>query len=143
MLIADVNVFVYAHRRESPRFDDHRSWLRNALVDVEPFGVSEAVLASFIRIVTNHRIYREPTSPQTALDFCAVMLAAPSAVPIRPGPRHWAIFADLCLAGSARANLVPDAYLAAMAIENGATWVTNDRGFARFPGLRWQVPLPA
>lgn len=142
MLLADVNVFVYAHRRESPRFDEHRDWLKSALVDSEPFGVSEAVLASFVRIVTNHRIFHEPTPPQTALEFCAAMLPAPFAVPVRAGPLHWGIFAELCRATGARSNVVPDAFLAALAIESGATWITPDRGFARFPGLRWRLPLP-
>lgn len=141
MLLADVNVFVYAHRRESPRFDEHRAWLKNALVDAEPFGVSEAVLASFVRIVTSHRVYNEPTPPEAALDFCEAMLGAPSSVPIRPGGRHWGIFDALCRRTRARGNVVPDAYLAALAMESSATWVTNDRGFARFPGLRWRLPL--
>lgn len=143
MLIADVNVFLYAHRHESPRHDEHRRWLADALVASEPFGVSEAVLASFVRIVTNHRIYRQPTSSQLALEFCAAMLDAPAAIPVRAGPRHWGIFAELCRATGARANVVSDAFLAALAIESGATWVTTDRGFARFPGLRWRLPLSA
>lgn len=141
MLIADVNVFLYARRIESERHEEYRAWLEDRLVDDEPFAVSELVLSSFLRIVTNARIYREPTSLEAALEFCEIVLSAPAAVPVRPGVRHWSIFTDLCLTGTAKANLVPDAYLAAMAIENGATWITTDRGFARFPNLRWQHPL--
>lgn len=141
MLLADVNVFVYAHRPESQRFADHRSWLHDALVGEEPFGVSELVLSSFVRIVTNHRIYREPTPTALALEFCAAVLGAPATVAVRPGERHWGIFARLCRDAGARGNLVPDAYLAALAVEHGATWITTDRGFARFPGLRWHPPL--
>jgi uncharacterized protein len=141
VLLADVNAYVYAHRPESPRAGEHRGWLEAALTGTEPFGVSELVLAAFIRIVTNHRVYREPTPPDVALAFCAAVLDAPSAVPVRPGVRHWPIFAGLCHDVGARGNLVPDAYLAALALEHGATWVTTDRGFARFPGLRWRTPL--
>lgn len=141
MLLADVNVFIYAHRPESPRADEHRAWLDRALRAPDPFGVSESVLASFVRIVTNHRVYREPTPPDVALAFCTAVLGAPSAVRVRPGPRHWAIFEGLCRDVGARGNVVPDAYLAAMAIEHGATWITTDRGFARMPGLRWTLPL--
>ncbi len=136
VLLADVNVFLYARRRESPRHQEYREWLEDRLSDPEPFGVSELVLSSFLRIVTNHRIYREPTPPGAALDFCNAILSAPATVRLRPGSRHWGIFAGLCTAVGARANVVPDAYLAALAIEHGATWVTVDRGFARFPGLR-------
>jgi toxin-antitoxin system PIN domain toxin len=141
VLLADVNVYLYARRRESPRHDEHKAWLEDALGGPEPFGVSESILASFLRIVTNHRIYREPTPPATALEFCEVVLGAPAAVPVRAGARHWSIFAGLCQSTGARANVVPDAFLAALAIEHGATWVTTDAGFARFPGLRWRRPL--
>ena len=60
MLLADVNVFVYAHRPESPRHEEHRAWLDAALNGDEPFGVSEAVLASFVRITTHRRIFLPP-----------------------------------------------------------------------------------
>jgi toxin-antitoxin system PIN domain toxin len=141
VLLADVNVFLYAHRPESPRHEEHHSWLQAALTAAEPFGISEAVLASFVRIATHSRVYREPTPPDVALAFCEVVLAGPSAVALRPGPRNWQLFCSLVTAAGARGNLVPDAFLAALAIEHGATWVTTDRGFARFPGLRWRPPL--
>jgi toxin-antitoxin system PIN domain toxin len=121
---------LYAHRTESPRAVEHRDWLHRALGGDEPFGVSESVLSSFLRIVTHHRIYREPTPPDVALSFCRAVLAAPAAVAVRPGPRHWLLFSQLCQTVGARGNQVPD-----------ATWVTTDRGFARFPGLRLQTPL--
>jgi predicted nucleic acid-binding protein len=60
---------------------------------------------------------------------------------VRPGPRHWQIFADLCRATNARGNLVADAYLAALAIEWDSEWVTADGDFGRFPGLRWRRPF--
>lgn len=141
MLLADVNAYLYAHRPESQRAAEHRAWLQESLAGPEPFGVSELVLSAFVRIVTNHRVYRDPSTPQVALSFCAAVLAAPSALAVRPGPRHWDIFTNLCDAVGARGNVVPDAYLAALALEHGATWVTTDRGFARFPGLRWRAPL--
>ena len=141
VLLADVNVFVYARRRESPGHSEIRAWLQNQLGGSQPFGVSDLVLSSFVRIVTNRRVYVEPTPVAAALEFCAIVLAAPAAVRLRPGARHWEIFADLCRAAGARANIVPDAYLAALAIEHGATWVTFDSGFRRFAGLRVESPL--
>jgi toxin-antitoxin system PIN domain toxin len=141
MLLADVNIFVYVQRRESERHDAYRQWLEERLGGPEPFGVSELVLSSFVRIVTNHRIYKVPTPPNQAIEFCEAVLAAPAALPVRSGPRHWALFAELCRAAGARGNLVPDAYLAALAIEHGATLVTSDRGFLRYPGLRVIDPL--
>ncbi len=69
------------------------------------------------------------------------MRESPSFVPIAPGPRHWGIFAGLCRTTGVRGNLVPDAYLAARAIESGSEWISTDRDYARFPGLRWRHPL--
>lgn len=68
-------------------------------------------------------------------------LEAPATVRVRPRERHWDIFRRLCSTAGARGNNVPDAYLAALALESGATWVTTDSGFARFPGLTWRTPL--
>lgn len=141
MQLADVNVFLYAHRQESARHDEYKAWLSTALTGAEPFGVSELVLSAFLRIATHSRIYREPTPVDVALAFCQSVVEAPSAVRVRPGPDHWHLFTQLVADGGARGNLVPDAFLAALAIEHGATWVTTDRGFARYPLLRWTTPL--
>jgi toxin-antitoxin system PIN domain toxin len=141
MLIVDVNILVYAFRADSPRHAEHKAWLEKKLTEPESVGVSELALSGLVRIVTNGRIYREPESPEVALAFCQAVLDAPAAVALRPGAQHWPIFAELCHATHAKGNVVPDAYHAALAIENRATWVTTDRGFARFPGLRWQPAL--
>jgi toxin-antitoxin system PIN domain toxin len=141
VLLADVNVFLYAHRPESARHDEYRGWLETALTGLEPFGASELVLSSFLRIATHHRVYRAPTPVDVALDFCRVVVTAPAAVRVRPGPDHWALFTGLVATAGARGNLVPDAYLAALALEHAPTWVTTDRGFARYPQLRWTTPL--
>lgn len=141
MLIADVNVLIYAFRRESPRHAAHREWLLERLAGPEPFGVSELALSGFLRVVTNHRIYNQPSTLEKALEFCDSVLAAPASVGVRPSAHHWSIFRRLCRAVRATSNIVPDAYHAALAIDHGATWVTNDHGFGRFPGLRWTTPL--
>lgn len=141
MLIADVNVFVGAHRRVIDAHDDYRHWLERHLHGPEVFGVSELVLSAFLRLVTNHRVFSTPTPVKTALEFCEVVRDSPACMIVRPGERHWSIFAQLCVDTPARGNVVPDAYLAALAMENGATFVTHDRGFARFGGLRLVDPL--
>jgi toxin-antitoxin system PIN domain toxin len=115
--------------------------MEQELASERRFGVSELALSGFVRIVTNRRIFREPSTTDLALAFCADLLGSPTAVGVRPGPRHWQIFDGLCRTVDARANLVPDAYLAALAIEHGAEWITNDRDFARFAGLRWRTPF--
>jgi predicted nucleic acid-binding protein len=77
----------------------------------------------------------------TALEFAQTLRAGTNALAITPGARHWDIFTRLCRSVDARGNLVPDAYLAAMAIEQGAAWYSADRSFARFADLRWHHPL--
>jgi toxin-antitoxin system PIN domain toxin len=141
MLLPDVNVCVYAIRADSPGHEAYRAWLDNALTGDEPVGMSELVLSGVVRLITNHRVFRQPSSTREALESCRALRSAPAVIPLRPGPRHWEIFESLCTEGGARANAVPDAYHAALAIENGATWITTDRGFARFPGLRWRRPF--
>ncbi len=141
MLIPDVNVLLYAHRADDDRAERSSTWLAGALVGREPVGWCDHVLAGFIRISTNRRLFVEATSLDEALLVCEDALSGPAAQRIAPGPDHWRIFADLCRAIGASANDVPDAYLAALAIERNATFVTHDRGFARFAGLRWSTPL--
>ena len=69
-------------------------------------------------------------------------LGSPSnRVEVVAGPRHWQIFADLCERTDAGGNRVDAAYLAALAIESGCEWITSDRDYGRFPGLRWRHPL--
>lgn len=141
MLLVDVNVLIYAIREDSVDHERYRNWTTDALTGDEPVGISELVLSGVIRLLTNHRVYREPSSTAQALQACRAIRSSPAAVPLRPGPRHWAIFDSLCTDVGAKANNVPDAYHAALAIENGATWITTDRSFARFPGLRWRLPF--
>jgi uncharacterized protein len=99
------------------------------------------VLSGFIRIVTHPRVFVDPTPPGDAIAFCEALRSQPNATILAPGPRHWRIFTRLCAEVGARGNLVPDAYLAALAIETGSEWITTDRGFRRFDGVRLRHPL--
>lgn len=141
MLLPDVNVLVYAHRLEAPEHDRYAEWLTTLATSSEPFALSELVCSAFVRIVTNTKIWKTPTSSEQALAFIAALRARAQARPLCHGPDSWQIFAQLCLASRARGKLVADAYQAALAIEHGCEFVTADADFARFPGLRWRHPL--
>jgi len=141
MTLTDVNVLIYAHREESPEHRRYADFLTSLVTGVEPFGMSELVLHGFVRIVTNSRIFPEPTPTDVALEFAAALLRRPNCVPVRPGPRHWEIFDALCRDSRARGKLVADAYHAALALEHGCEWLSTDGDFARFPRLRWRHPL--
>jgi toxin-antitoxin system PIN domain toxin len=143
MRCVDVNVLVYAHRPESPDHERYRAWLEQIRRDDEPLALSSLVMSGFLRVVTHHRVFREPTPLATAVDFLQALRSSPNAVSLSPGQRHWDIFLQLCRGIDARGNDVPDAYHAAIAVENGATWYSADRSFARFRNLRWRHPLDA
>lgn len=103
--------------------------------------MSELVLSGFVRVVTHPRVFTAPEPLEQALGFCDALRGQPTAVSVAPGRRHWDIFARLCREAGVRGNLVSDAYLAALAIESGSEWITTDRDYSRFPGLRWRHPL--
>jgi uncharacterized protein len=138
--LPDVNVLVYAHREDSPHHAACHAWLLATLKSDQAFGLSDAVLASVVRIVTHARIFKQPSRLDVVLAFVRSLRAQPHAVLVAPGPRHWDIFERLCRDAHARGNIVADAYLAALAIESGCEWVTTDGDFARFPGLKWRRP---
>lgn len=141
MLLIDVNVLVYAYREDSPSHIAVRSWLTDLLQSGKVFGIADLVLSGFLRITTHPKIFDPPSPLEHALYFAEELRAHPSCRPIAPGPRHWRIFTQLCQDTGAVGNLVPDAYLAAMAIEIGAEWITTDGDFSRFPDLLWRHPL--
>lgn len=142
MIFPDVNICLAAMRPDaSPTADRVRVWFEDQLNGHEQVGLSHLVLSAVVRISTHHRIFRSPSSPTEAIEFADALLAAPAATVVLPGARHWSIFRDLVTGHRLRANDVPDAYLAALAMEAGASLVTLDRGFARFDGLRRTDPL--
>ena len=141
MLLPDVNVLVYAHREDTLGHERYRDWLTALIASPRAYGVSELVLSGFLRVVTHPRVFRDPSSLKDALAFVSQVRDQPHGVLVAPGARHWGIFLDLVRVTGAKGNLVPDAYLAALAIESGSEWVTTDRDFARFPNLRWRHPL--
>jgi toxin-antitoxin system PIN domain toxin len=97
----------------------------------------------FLRIVTNRAIYYFPSTIQEATNFIEALRVRPNCVIVSPGPRHWQVFVGLCLELQVSGRSVPDAYFAAIAIESGDEWVTADRGYRHFPGLRWRHPFRA
>lgn len=141
MILADVNVLVYAHRKDLPQHSPFSTWLREEVESGRGYAVCDASLTGFLRVVTNARVFSEPTPLDIALGFIDALRDHSAAIHLSPGARHWRLFAELCTTIGARGNDIPDAYLAALAIESGSELVTADKGFGRFPGLRWSCPV--
>ena len=141
MLVPDVNVLVYAYREDAEDHDRYLAWLEAVAGSQAPFGVVDQVLSGFLRVVSHPRVFDPPSPLHHAIRFVEELRGRPTATPIAPGSRHWGIFTGLCRDAGVKGNLVAGAYLAALAIESGSEWITTDRDFARFPGLRWRHPL--
>ncbi|HME65058.1 MAG TPA: type II toxin-antitoxin system VapC family toxin [Streptosporangiaceae bacterium] len=138
----DTNVLIYAHRRDAERHQEYKVWMQAMVNGPEPYAVSDFALTGMVRVVTNPRIYPDDAATiNEALAFAGQVRNQPHAHVISPGPSFWEIFARLCQQVNARAKLVPDAYLAALAMEHGCEFISTDSDFRRFPGLRWRHPL--
>ncbi len=142
MILLDVNILVYSHREDMAEHSEYRLWLEQRLDDnLQGCAVSELVLSGCLRILTHPKVFHPPTPLLQAVEFVNTLRDHPNMTIISPGNRHWNIFCDLCRRASAKGNLISDAYHAALAIESGCEWVSTDRDFARFEGLKWRHPF--
>ncbi len=141
MILTDVNVLVYAFRtRCGATCDVSRLAQRHFGSVTRAFGLSPLALSALVRITTNPRVYATPSSAEEAFGFCDDLLGQPHCQIVEPGERHWNIFKRLCVETNIRGPRVTDAWYAALAIEWGCQWITMDRDYARFPGLKWNLP---
>jgi toxin-antitoxin system PIN domain toxin len=141
VILPDVNVLVYAFRREAVEHERYASWLSAALASSE-IALVESVLLGTIRIVTSPRIMTDPAPTPLALRFVDALLAAPRARQLSPTAATWERLRTIATRDEhVRGPLVPDAWLAALAISHGCRLATADRGFARFEGLDWFRPV--
>lgn len=140
MILPDVNVLIYAFRQDVPQHAACNSWLTNVVASDGHFALSPLTLSALVRITTNTRSYREPSTLAEAFTFCDYLRGQPNCQIVEPGEHHWEIFRRLCMETDTRGPRVTDAWFAALAIEWGCEWVTTDRDYARFPGLKWSVP---
>ncbi|MBS1856467.1 MAG: PIN domain-containing protein [Acidobacteria bacterium] len=141
MILVDVNLLVYAWDRRSPSHETAVRWLDGKLSGSARVGLPWECLLGFMRVVTNPRIYQRPAPVQSAWAQVEHWLSARNAwIPV-PGTRHQEILGRLLTGLGGGAKLIPDAHLAALAIEHGLDLCSTDGDFARFNGLRWVNPL--
>lgn len=136
----DVNILIYAHREDERCHAPYARWLKDLVDGIEPFALSVLVAVGFVRIVTNRRIYEDPTPLPVALAFIEQLTAHPRCRTATLSEIHLPEVLRLCRAASATGKLVADAQHAALAMSEGCTWITRDGDFAQFEphGLRWQ-----
>ena len=143
MILADVNLLLYAYDTSSPHHERAGAWLETALSGVEAVGFAWATLLAFVRLAANPRIFESPLQIGEALDIVDAWLGASCATVLQPGPRHAVLLRQLLEPLGAAGNLTTDAHLAALALEHDAELCSADADFSRFPGLRWKNPLAA
>jgi hypothetical protein len=140
VILVDANLLVYAHVATTPEHDRARSWLDQQLSGRTKVGLPWPSLLGYMRLVTNPRIFQQPALMSEAWAQVQSWLSAgPAWIPV-PTDRHGEVLASL-IASVPKSNLIPDAHLAALAIEHGLSLASTDGDFARFPGLRWFNPL--
>jgi len=140
MLLPDVNVVLAAFRPDHAHHQPAKAFLDGARASDEPLGLTTIVLSAVVRLATNPRVFARPDPVDAVLDYLDALLDAPAQL-VTEGERHWPRFATLCRDLQLRGNLVPDAHLAALALEQRAELITFDRGFGRYPRLRWRCLL--
>ena len=141
MILVDANILLYAEDSLSPYHDRARQWWDAQLSGTAPVCLCWTVVNAFIRIGTNSRVFESPLSLEQAITRVQSWMDQPCARLIYPTERHWVVFQEMLRSGQARANLVTDAHLAALAIEHGCELKSTDSDFSRFPKLKWSNPL--
>ncbi len=141
MILVDANLLIYAYVASLPQHEAAASWLDAQLNSGIIVALPWPSLLSFARLVTNPRVFERPALVRAAWNQIEHWLNCASVRIPAPGDRHREILGNLIIESVDRAELIPDAHLAAIAIENGFLLCSSDRDFARFPGLRWQNPL--
>jgi toxin-antitoxin system PIN domain toxin len=133
VILPDVSVLVAALRPDHPHHELAAAWYDNA--HKAELGLTQFVVAGTLRVLTNPRIFSNPTPVESAVSMLGALLEQ---VPlVQPGAAHWQILAGLCRHAGVSGGGISDAQHAAVALELAATWVTTDSDFAKFPGLRW------
>jgi uncharacterized protein len=141
MILLDANLLVYAHVRGMTQHGRSKAWLDGEINRGARIGMPWPSLLGFLRLVTNPRVFSRPEPLDRAWLAVASWLNNPNVWIPLPTENHRDTIAALLPATAGRSNLVPDAHLAALAIEHGLTLCSADGDFARFPGLRWNNPL--
>jgi len=137
----DANLLLYAEDRANPHHEPARRWWDCQLSGAEPVCLCWTVLSAFVRIATSPRVFLRPLTIEEASDRVGSWLDQPCVRVVHATAGHWALLQTLLKDAQARGNLVTDAHLAALAIENGCDLCSTDADFSRFPRLRWRNPL--
>jgi len=142
-VIVDVNLLLCARDEQAPHHERASRWLTDQLNGTRRVGLPWQSLGSFIRVSTHPRVFEHPLSATQAWAQVREWLAVDVVWTPDPGPGYPEILGGLLERHHVTGNLVPDAQLAALAIENGLVVASADTDFARFAEVRWENPIAA
>jgi len=140
-VLVDANILLYAIDEASPQHERCRAWLEEHLNGPRRVGLAWQSLVGFVRIATHPRALEHPLTADEAMTDVEAWLAAPAAWTPLPTAAHAAVLGDLVRRHRVTGDLVPDARLAALALEHGLTVCSADTDFARFTEIEWLNPL--
>lgn len=140
-MLIDANLLIYAVDERSPYHASAQVWLERVLNGDQRVGLPWQTIGAFLRIMTHPRVTADPLTPMQAVDAVNAWLGAEAVWIPAASARTVAILADLINRHHITGNLVPDAQLAALAVEYGLEVYSADTGFARFREVRWVNPL--
>jgi toxin-antitoxin system PIN domain toxin len=143
VILVDANLLLYAANHAAPEHPAARAWLDARLSGPARVGLSWPSLLAFVRLATNPLVVRQPVTMAQAWTQVGDWLASEAAWVPLPTDRHPTVIGSLLRQPWMTSRLVPDAHLAALAIEHGLTVCSTDADFARFPGVTWENPLSA
>lgn len=143
MILVDANLLLYAHNADAAEHSMARAWLEKEFSQPYRVGLPWPSLLAFMRLACNPAVVPAALRPAMAWQYVEEWLALDNVWIPEPGPRHAAILGGFCGLSQMTGRLVPDAHLAALAIEHGLTLCSTDGDFAKFPGLKWLNPLAA
>jgi toxin-antitoxin system PIN domain toxin len=143
VILVDANLLLYAANHAAPEHAQARAWLDDRLSGPGRVGLPWPSLLAFVRLASNPLVMREPVTPGRAWEQVDEWLQCETAWIPLPGTRHQQALAGFLKEPWISSRLVPDAHLAALAIEHGLTLCSTDGDFAKFPGLTWHNPLAA
>ena len=141
MISLDVNVLVYAFRQDSVKHEECRDWLSKQIRNRNGLVLIDIVLVGFLRICTHSKIFREPSSISEATNFLTVMISNPNVTLTSSTPETWHTFSRIVDKTNVQGNKISDAWLAAIAMERNATWISTDSDFNLFPNLKLLNPF--
>ena len=125
----------------APEHGVYSGWLNRVRAEGTDLLLPVTVLAGFLRIVTNSRVIANPPTTAQAMAFVNLLRDTAGAREVTDERACWRRLGDIIEGDpQIRGNLVSDALLAAIALSQGATIATRDRGYSRFPGVRWFDP---